>query len=199
MRPNRVLARLARGFSYVGRQGRVLLVVAASACLAACVPVGYVEAPAVAQFVRPKLKDISAIDMVSVCRDQGDWYATILFEDGLLTDYRLTDGGNPKVELNAASTSAQRDALLADNDWVSLECVGSLYGHRRTEKIVGTYRLVKTWKGTVEAHVFEHKALNARFDDADRRILSLGLQAIDAANAFHQEFVAPQVTWGLKL
>lgn len=173
---------------------------AGAAALVACSPVpqGYVSSPALADHVAALMPAARANDIhtVSVCRDSvaRDWYATVLFTDGLMYHYAL-DGDTGKAESVDFASWPSRKAHYADIN-PSFGCLGWT-GTNYEFFAIGAYRVTFGLLG-VGAVVLERIAEGAQFDDRVKARLRAAAVAAQDAVRKHKAYVPVSSSWGAK-
>lgn len=177
---------------------RLAVGLATLATLAACSPVprGYVSSPVLADHVAALMPDARANDIhtVSVCRDSvaRDWYASVLFTDGLIYHYALDDAAGKASPVDFASWPS-RKAHYADIN-PSFGCLGST-GTNYEFFAIGAYRVTFGLLG-VGGVVLESIADGAQFDDRVKARLRAAAVAAQDAVQQRKAYVPASSSWG---
>lgn len=171
------------------------LAVAAALCVTGCssAPDGYVEAPKVAAYFDKLAPGMGKADveMVSVCRSDGHWATTVMFEDGNLYHYEYLPGP-VALKLEFSSTRVQRRDNWEHGRNELDDCLGS------RSRPTGSYRFEPS-RASVHAYIYESIVVNRPFNAEVTDVLKDAAVAVQAAMKEHTKFTPMESSWGVKL
>ncbi|MBU9199886.1 hypothetical protein KTD31_00535 [Burkholderia multivorans] len=137
------------------------------------------------------------VETASVCDYNDTWYATVLFEDGMLYHYEL-DLSDSSVKLDSQSTWAQRKSR-SEYRSMDLECIGSYHNTMfpwDSFDAGGAYRFEIGADGVV-GQVRKSIVINRPFDETVKTRLRVAAMAIQNAIKLHRQFVPVEPSWGV--
>lgn len=175
------------------------LVLAGATGLTACSPVprGYVSSPVLADHAAALMPDArdNSIHTVSLCQDSltTDWYASVLFSDGMTYDYALNGAAGTADSVNFYASWSSRKAHYANIDPI-FGCLGST-GTNYEFFALGTYRVTFSFLG-VGGVVLERVAERAQFDDSVKALLQAAAVAAQDAVQQRKAYVPTSSSWG---
>lgn len=177
---------------------RQLFLLAGILSLSACsqVPERYVSSPILADYVATLMPDAydKSILTVSVCQDRvdEDWYASVLFSDGLMYHYALSDADNIATPVNFADWPSSK-ARYADIN-PHFGCLG--WTGTNYEFIAeGDYR-IDFGRFGVDGAVHQHVAAQVQFDNLVKARLQVAAVAAKDAVRRHAAYVPISSSWG---